>query len=185
VRFSVSTAVVLVFFSVLPDPAMAAMGVPADSSDNQRPPELQRASPAEQSDYDVALRFIRHKQYADAIPHLQLALADKPQDTDILNYLGYAKRMVGDYDYSLYYYQRALAIDPNDRVVHENLGELYLAKSDLASAQKELATLQTLCPSGCAERDALTKAIANYNPTASPTPVAATAPTTTSPGGQP
>lgn len=115
-------------------------------------------------DYTVAVRLIRHKQYADAIPHLQMALADKPHDADILNYLGYTKRMVGDYDASFDYYQRALTIDPNHKGVHEYLGELYLQKNDMASAQKELATLATLCPSGCDERDVLTKAISDYKP---------------------
>ena len=115
-------------------------------------------------DYTVAVRLIKHKQYADAIPHLQMALADKPHDADILNYLGFTKRMVGDYDASLDYYTRALAIDPNHKGVHEYLGELYLQKNDLTSAQKELATLATLCPSGCDERDTLTKAIADYKP---------------------
>lgn len=116
------------------------------------------------SDYTIALRLIKHKQYAEAIPHLELALADKPHDADILNYLGFTKRMVGDYDASLDYYTRALAIDPNHKGVHEYLGELYLQKNDVPSAQKELATLATLCPSGCDERDTLTKAIADYKP---------------------
>jgi len=47
-------------------------------------------------DYSVAVRLIKHQQYADAIPHLNLALADKPRSADILNYLGYTHRMVGD-----------------------------------------------------------------------------------------
>jgi len=143
-----------------------------DSSENHRPPELYKTGPMEQSDYEIALRFIRHKQYADAIPHLQFALADKPKDTEILNYLGYAKRMVGDYDSSQYYYERALSIDPNNKETLEGLGELYLAKNDILSAQKELESLTALCPSSCDERDALAKAIAGYKPSASP--VAAT-----------
>ena len=128
-------------------------------------------------DYTIAVRLIRHKQYADAIPHLQMALADKPHDADILNYLGYTKRMVGEYDASLDYYQRALQIDPSHKGVHEYLGELYLQKNDLASAQKELATLATLCPSGCDEKDVLTKAIADYKPGSTTAAVPATATT--------
>ena len=140
---------------------MGGMGTTTDSSDNQRPRELTFTHPMERSDYDTAMQLMRHKQYAEAIPHLQFALADKPQDADILNYLGYAKSMVGDYDGSLYYYQRALTIEPGHKGVHEHLGELDLQKNDLTSAQQELATLATLCPSSCDERDALTKAIAN------------------------
>ena len=126
-------------------------------------------------DYTVALRLIKHQQYAEAIPHLNLALADKPHSADILNYLGFTHRMTGDYAGSLEYYKRALAIDPNHRGVHEYLGELYLQMNDLASAQNELTTLASLCPSGCDEKDVLTKAIAAYAP-ASTQPVAATTP---------
>jgi len=170
-KSSATAAITVVLIAVFAAPTTAQ--TTTDSKENQRPPELQWNAQATQSDYDVAMRLIRHKQYADAIPHLQFALADKPQDTDILKNLGYAKRMVGDYDGSLYYYDRARTIDPNNKDVHENLGELYLAKSDLLSAQKELESLTTLCPSGCDERDALAKAIAGYKPSASLTPVAA------------
>ena len=127
-------------------------------------------------DYTVALRLIKHQQYAEAIPHLNLALADKPHSADILNYLGFTHRMTGDYAGSLEYYKRALAIDPNHRGVHEYLGELYLQMNDLALAQNELTTLASLCPSGCDEKDVLTKAIAGYTPPAGAQPVAATTP---------
>jgi Flp pilus assembly protein TadD len=140
------------------------------------------ASAPASSDYQIGVRLIHHEQYADAVSHLELALADKPHDADILNYLGYAKRMLGDYDASLDFYQRALQVDPNHKGVHEYLGELYLQKNDLADAQKELTTLASLCPSGCDERDTLTKAIANYTAaTAAP----AAAPSSATPAATP
>jgi hypothetical protein len=121
-------------------------------------------------EYTTAVRLIKHQQYSDAIPHLGSALAAKPSDPDILNYLGYTHRMVGqtlsgddqarEFHYSLLYYQRALSFDANHKGVHEYLGELYLQMHDQASAQKEMATLAALCPTGCDERDALTKAMA-------------------------
>ena len=131
-------------------------------------------------DYKVAVRLIKHEQYAEAIPHLNLALADKPHDADILNYLGFTHRMVGDYPGSLEYYKRALAIDPNHKGVHEYLGELYLQMKDLPSAQNELTTLASLCPSGCDERNVLTKAIAAYTPSAGTAPIAAATPASAS-----
>ncbi|HEY4941968.1 MAG TPA: tetratricopeptide repeat protein [Rhizomicrobium sp.] len=128
------------------------------------------------SDYTVAVRLIDHEKYSDAIPHLLMALADKPHDADILNYLGYSNRKLGQFPASLDYYKRALTYDPAHKGAHEYLGELYLQMHDLPSAQHELDTLASLCPSGCDERDTLTKAIAAYAPPASP----ATAPAATS-----
>ena len=46
-------------------------------------------------DYATAKRLIKHQQYADAIPHLEKALAKHPHDADVFNYLGYTHRMVG------------------------------------------------------------------------------------------
>ena len=129
-------------------------------------------------DYQTAVRLIKHEKYAEAIPHLNLALADRPKDADVLNYLGFTHRMVGDYDMSLGYYNRALTIDPNHKGVHEYLGELYLQMHNLNSAQAELTTLASLCPSGCDERDMLTKAIAAYVPPAGAASAAAAAPST-------
>ena len=136
-------------------------------------------------DYTTAKRLIRHEQYADAIPHLEKALARHPHDADVFNYLGYTHRMVGvseqapardnDFKLSLAYYQQALAIDPNHKGVHEYLGELFLQMNDLDAAHHEMNELVILCPDGCDERDALDKALAAYVPpaaTASPAPAA-------------
>ncbi|MEI9993436.1 MAG: tetratricopeptide repeat protein [Rhizomicrobium sp.] len=113
-------------------------------------------------DYAIAVRLIKHEKYADAIPHLLTALSERPNNADVLNYLGYTERMTGNYPASLDYYQRALAIKPEHKGAHEYLGELYLQMHDPASAQRELDTLASLCPDGCAERETLSKAIATY-----------------------
>ncbi|GEM_PF-298270 len=113
-------------------------------------------------DYATALRLIHEQKYADAIPHLQRALADRPHSADVLNYLGFTERMVGNYTVSLDYYQRALHEDPDHKGAHEYLGELYLDLKDLNSANQQLAELVRLCPDGCVERQTLLNAIAAY-----------------------
>jgi tetratricopeptide (TPR) repeat protein len=136
-------------------------------------------------DYAQALRLIHHEKYADAIPHLERALATRPHSADILNYLGFTHRMVGDYPTSLAFYQKALQEDPDHKGAHEYLGELYLNMHDLVSAQGQLAELARICPSDCDERDMLTKSIASYQaanaPAATPPPAA---PPATSPTGK-
>ncbi len=119
--------------------------------------------------YATALRLIKHEKFAEAIPYLDTALEQRPKNADILNYEGYAHRMTGDYDASLDYYNRALAINPDHRGVHEYLGELYLQKKQPDKAQAELAVLDRLCPSDCAEKDTLTASIAKYQ-AANPAP---------------
>lgn len=132
-------------------------------------------------DYSMALRNIHREKYADAIPYLERALEDRPHSADILNYLGYTNRMVGNYQLSLAWYRKALAEDPDHKGAHEYLGELYLNLHDLASAQGQLAELARLCPDSCDERDTLTKSIADYvaaNPAMAAPSTASTAPVT-------
>lgn len=115
--------------------------------------------------YSQALRLIKSEQFAEAIPFLDVALQKRPHSANILNYEGYAHRMIGDYNASLDYYNRALAIDPDHKGVHEYMGELYLQTKQLDKAQAELATLARLCPNGCEEKDTLTASIAKYQAT--------------------
>jgi len=138
-------------------------------------------------DYAMALRMIHREEYAKAIPYLDRALAMRPSSADILNYEGFAHRMVGDYPASLDYYQRALARDPDHKGAHEYLGELYLNMHQVGSAKAQLAELVRLCPTGCDELDTLTKSIASYEAaSAAPAPAAAPAatPGPTTPAGQ-
>ncbi len=113
-------------------------------------------------DYAMAIRMIHHEQYANAVPYLNRALAARPNNADILNYLGFTHRMLGDYPGSLDYYRKALARDPDHKGAHEYLGELYLNMHQVDNARGQLAELTRLCPNGCAERDTLTKSIASY-----------------------
>jgi len=113
-------------------------------------------------DYAMALRLIHREKYADAVPYLDRALQQRPYSADILNYLGFTHRMLGDYPGSLDYYQRALARDPDHKGAHEYLGELYLNMHQVDNARGQLAELARICPNDCDERDTLTKSIAAY-----------------------
>jgi len=136
----------------------------------------------------TAVHLIQTEDYADAIPHLKRALNVMQGNADILNLLGFTERMVGDYPDSLDYYQRALARNPDHKGAHEYLGELYLLMHQPDQARLQLAELDRLCPDGCAEKAALTQAIATYvaavpatpSPAAPAAPPAATAPATPS-----
>ena len=146
--------------------------------------------PTKQDDYSAALKLIHQERFADAMRYLDKAVAQHPHNADILNYLGYTHRMVGDFPGSLAWYQKALAEDPDHKGAHEYLGELYLNMRDVASARAQLAELVRLCPENCDERDALTKSIDTYvaaNPPAAMPATAATAaaPATTTPATAP
>ncbi|HEX7725096.1 MAG TPA: tetratricopeptide repeat protein [Rhizomicrobium sp.] len=113
-------------------------------------------------DYATALRLMHSGQYEDALPYLNSALSDRPRSANLLDKLGYAQRMAGDLPDALANLQKALVIDPDHRGAHQHLGELYLAMHEPTSADAQMAELNRLCPDGCDEKDALTKAISEY-----------------------
>ena len=104
-------------------------------------------------------RLIAAKDWAGALA----ALRAQPQaaNADWNNLMGYTlrKQPTPDLGKAESHYLEALRIDPGHRGANEYLGELYLMKGDVASAEKRLAALAQLCPSGCEEREDLARAI--------------------------
>jgi Tfp pilus assembly protein PilF len=132
---------------------------------------------------DIGVDLVQHGKYVDATPHLESALQKFPDNVSILKYLAFAHRMIakervgtahtGEIHLANAYYGRALDIDPNNTDLLEYMGELYLEMDDPAAARAKMAALERRCPQGCAQRDALAHAIADYTP---PPPPAAIPP---------
>lgn len=118
----------------------------------------------------IGAALVKQQKYAEAITHLELAKAKRPRNASILIYLGFAHRMLAtntegdaqaaEFKQALAYYDQALAVDPGNKLLHEYLGKLYLLTREYALAANELKTLERLCPSQCAERTALSQAVA-------------------------
>jgi len=112
--------------------------------------------------YRTAVRLIHHEKYSEAIPYIDQAATDKPQNASVLSYAGYAHAKIGEYGTSLDYLQKALAHDPDHKAARQYLGEDYLAMHNLTAANAQLTELARICSTGCDEKDALTKEIADY-----------------------
>ncbi|WP_413739272.1 tetratricopeptide repeat protein [Sodalis sp. RH21] len=86
----------------------------------------------------------------------------QPDTAQAWNYRGYATRKLGRTDEGIGYYQKSIALDPKYAQVREYLGEAWMIKGrpDLAKAQ--LATIKTLCGTGCEEYRDLANAIAGH-----------------------
>jgi len=101
-------------------------------------------------------------EYEAAIDDLEDALDEEPDNPDVLNYLGYSHRRLGETDIALEYYLAALEEEPEHRGANEYLGELYLEMDQLEMAEERLAVLADICDSDCEEYDMLVDAIAQY-----------------------
>ncbi len=84
--------------------------------------------------------------------------AVKKPDSMTFTMIGYATRKLGDFDGGLAYYQKALALDPNNVNTHEYLGEAYAEKGKLDLAKAELLKVAAVC-TDCEQYEDLDKAI--------------------------
>ena len=120
------------------------------------PPSLLLAGPqAGDGAYLKAVSLINEHRYAEALTALDAALAAFGPHPDVLTYLGYTHRKLGDYAAAEGYYRAALAVAPKHRGATEYYGELKAERGDLAGARVMLARLEADCAFGCIEAEDL------------------------------
>lgn len=117
--------------------------------------------------YVTAVGLINERRYDAAIALLDSALWSAGPHPDILTYLGFAHRKLGNFDRADAYYRTALAVAPDHRGALEYQGELKIERGNLAGARANLARLDALCGFGCYEADELRRWIAEAKPSAS------------------
>ena len=108
------------------------------------------------SNYDEAVKLIKfakkyekkgkidkaNKRYEKALKLLLKSNKKKPNNADILNYLGFTTRKLGDFQKGEKYYLEGLAIEPGHIGINEYLGELYVATNRVGLAKERLAILK-------------------------------------------
>jgi tetratricopeptide (TPR) repeat protein len=106
-----------------------------------------------------AYALAKAHRYQEALAVLDLM--KDPNTAEALNYRGYATRKLGRTDEGIGYYLRSVALDPHYAKVREYLGEAYLVKGDLASAQAQLLAIKEICGTTCESYEHLAVAIAD------------------------
>ena len=82
------------------------------------------------------------KLYAQAFNKLEKAYKSDKKNPDILNYMGYTTRKVGNFDQAEVFYLEGLKIKPNHNGINEYLGELYVQTNQIDKANERLAVLK-------------------------------------------
>ena len=107
------------------------------------------------SDYEKAVSLIKsakkydkngksdkaEKRYEKAFKLLLVSNKKKPNNPDILNYLGFTSRKLGEFEKGENYYLEGLAIEPNHVGINEYLGELYVITNRIELAKERLNVL--------------------------------------------
>src|ERR1700733_7912014 len=140
---------------------MSGTGVPPNSGQDPNYDDMRADMDAKQNtkpadEFVSGANLVKQQQFSAAIPHLEAALAKNPHNVTLLIYLGFAHRMVGgsstgdaqgaEFRKALGYYQQGLALDEDNKLLHEYLGKLDLLMRQYSLARSEMKTLETLCP---------------------------------------
>lgn len=104
-------------------------------------------------------RMLDNGRYELGLPLLQAALARLPGDPDILTYIAFAHRRLGDTKAAHEAYRAALAANPDHPGALAYQGGLFMLEGRRAEAEANLARLAATC-ADCPERETLAREIA-------------------------
>ena len=82
------------------------------------------------------------KLYSQAFKELEKAYSSDKKNPDILNYMGYTSRKVGNFDQAEKFYLKGLSIKPDHNGINEYLGELYVQTNRIDKANERLEVLR-------------------------------------------
>ena len=111
---------------------------------------------SETSLYDQAVKLVKRagklekkeknekakKLYSQAFEKLEKAYSSDKKNPDILNYMGYTSRKVGNFDQAEKFYLKGLSIKPDHNGINEYLGELYVQTNRIDKANERLEVLR-------------------------------------------
>jgi Flp pilus assembly protein TadD len=105
--------------------------------------------------FEKGMEEVARGDFDDAVRAFEKAVKADAGNADFFSMLGYSHRKLGEYDAAFENYRKALSLDPAHRGAHEYVGEAYVETGNLAMADRHLARLAEICPSGCPEYDEL------------------------------
>ena len=82
------------------------------------------------------------KLYSKAFNKLEKAHKSDKKNPDILNYMGFTTRKIGNFEQAEKFYLEGLKIKPNHNGINEYLGELYVQTNRIDKANERLAVLK-------------------------------------------
>ena len=82
------------------------------------------------------------KLYSQAFKKLNEAYKSDEKNPDILNYMGFTSRKIGNFKEAEDYYLKGLNLNPKHNGINEYLGELYVQTNRMDKANERLAVLK-------------------------------------------
>ena len=82
------------------------------------------------------------KLYSQAFEKLEKALKTDKKNPDVLNYMGFTSRKIGNFEKAEEFYLKGLSIKPDHNGINEYLGELYVQTNRIDKANERLEVLK-------------------------------------------
>ncbi len=82
------------------------------------------------------------KLYSQAFKKLEKAYSSEKKNPDILNYMGYTSRKIGNFEQAEKFYLTGLSLKPDHNGINEYLGELYVQTNRIDKANERLDVLK-------------------------------------------
>ncbi|MBI1967052.1 MAG: protein kinase [Gemmatimonadetes bacterium] len=92
------------------------------------------------------LRMWAGRDYAGALEHFRTALAQRPNDADLLAAIAFAHRRRGEWDQHVAYLSRAIALDPRYHLYLEQLGGTSMRLRQFDAAERHTERALALAP---------------------------------------
>jgi tetratricopeptide (TPR) repeat protein len=153
-RFGVAAAAVLFTFAVSVPPALAAedsgsrFPPPPPDQKGQKQQQGQKKKKKQSQEqlregYQRARALIMDGQYEAGIAAMHAL--DHDDNPEIANFIGYASRKLGRYEDSKFWYEKALAADPNHVRTWSYYGMWHAEQGNLLMAKDYLEKVRLIC----------------------------------------
>ena len=109
--------------------------------------------------YEKAISHLKNEEDRKALRVLGKYTKSNPQDADGWTLYAFAQRKLKNYKKAEINYEKALKLDPENKIALEYQGELFIETNRLGLAQVNLSKLKELCPTSCDELEQLKKYI--------------------------
>jgi tetratricopeptide (TPR) repeat protein len=142
-----------------PEPPQTQSSKPSDKSGSKKKKNDKSSSAKEFLDrYHAAYAMIYDKEdYQGGITALRAIGYD--DNADVATLLGYASRKLGRYDDAKYWYEKALAADPQHALTWSYYGMWHAEQGNVLKAKDDLEQVRLICGTECKEYVALKEVI--------------------------
>jgi len=126
-----------------PGPVQQQKPAGQQKTDKKKKKDQERSDQEFRDGYRAAYALVQKGEYQAAFAAFKALDAD---DTpDVANYLGYTARKLGDYQLSKYWYERALANDPNHVRTWQYYGMWQVEQGNVLKAKDFLDKIEAIC----------------------------------------